>query len=119
MITKARRLELPVDVIIDIFDLTVLPVLLYGCEVWGCSNFSDIEVFYRSFLKIILKLGKSTPNCMVYGETGCTPLLGEVICRMVGFWGRLVQGQRSKLSFMLYYFTSNLLCIIAFNFGPK
>ena len=49
MITKARGLELPVDVSIDLFDITVLPVLLYGCEVWVCSNFSDIEVFIVAF----------------------------------------------------------------------
>ena len=39
---------------------------------------------------------------MVYGETGCVPLQGEVLTRMAGFWGRLIQGHRSKLSFMLY-----------------
>ena len=74
MLTKARRLQLPVDIQIDLFEKTVLPVLLYGCEVWGCANIDAIEVFYRKFLKIILKVGKATPNCIVYGETGRLPL---------------------------------------------
>ena len=85
LITKARRLQLPVDLQIELFDKTVVPILLYGCEVWGCSNISEIEVFYRKFLKIVLKVGKSTPNCMVYGETGKFPLQLTIFTRIVNF----------------------------------
>ena len=76
--------------------------MLYGSEVWGFSDLSTIEAFHRKFLKTILMVKSSTPSNMVYGETGCVPLQGQVITRMVGFWGRLIQGHRSKLSFMLY-----------------
>ena len=40
LVTKSRRLQLPVDLQLELFDKTVLPVLLYGCEVWYFTDFS-------------------------------------------------------------------------------
>jgi hypothetical protein len=34
---------LPVDLIIDLFDKTVLPILTYSCEIWG-HDVTDIVV---------------------------------------------------------------------------
>ena len=34
LMKKATNLSLPIDVVIDLFDNTVLQVLTYGCEVW-------------------------------------------------------------------------------------
>ena len=102
MITKARRLLLPLDIQIDIFDKMVLPILLYGSEVWGCSNISDIEVFYRKFLKIILKVGKSTPNCMVYGESGKLPLQLVIEKRLIFFWLKISEDKSTKIATQFY-----------------
>ena len=102
LLTKARRLQLPIDLQLELFDKTVLPVLLYGCEVWGCANISDIEVFYRYFLKIILRLGKSTPNCMVYGETGTKPLQYKVEKQMLSFWIKVSEDKDSKIAKNIY-----------------
>ena len=102
MITKARRLQLPVDIQLELFEKTVVPVLLYGCEVWGCGNTSDLEVFYRSFLKITLKLGKATPNCMVYGETGTCQLQKKIFKRMLLFWFKVSEDKNSKIATKMY-----------------
>ena len=40
---KCVTLHLPVDVMIDLFDKTVIPVLTYGCEIWGHENLNIIE----------------------------------------------------------------------------
>ena len=102
LLTKTRRLSLPTDVICDLFDKTVLPILLYGCEIWGFSNVNEIEVFYRRFLKTTLKLSTSTPNCMVYGEVGRMPLQNMINKRMLSFWHRIVSGKESKLTSAVY-----------------
>jgi hypothetical protein len=70
LLTKVTKMHLPIDITLSLFDNLVLPILLYGCEVWG---FENCDVFYRKFLKRMLKLNKYTPNCMVYGEAGRTP----------------------------------------------
>ena len=40
---KIRNLDLPIDIIIDLFNKTVKPILLYGCELWGISNIDILE----------------------------------------------------------------------------
>ena len=38
LIQKGRRLNLPTDIMLKLFDSCVEPILLYGCEVWGYEN---------------------------------------------------------------------------------
>ena len=100
---KAKILKLPIDLQIELFDKTVLPILLYGSEVWGFSkNVLRIEIFYRKFLKGLLHLNSRTPNPMVYGETGKTDISINIKERMVNFWTRLHHGKQSKMSVILF-----------------
>ena len=45
------KLQLPLDIYLNLFDQMVLPVLMYGCEVWEYENLDILETFFRSFLK--------------------------------------------------------------------
>lgn len=96
-----KRNELDLTTQLDVFDKTILPILTYGCEIWGHSNVEPIEVFYRKFLKRTLGLRKTAPNCMVYGETGRKNIALIVKQRMITFWMRLEKSER-KLSGMLH-----------------
>ena len=102
LLTKARRLSLPVDIQCDLFEKIVLPILLYGSEVWGYTNLLQIEIFYRKFLKTVLYLNKSCPNCIVYGEVGKLPLKTFVEKRMLSYWIRVAGSKDSKLSHILF-----------------
>ena len=102
IITKARRLLLPIDLQLELFEKTVVPILLFGCEVWGHTNIERIEVFYRKFLKIILKLGFSTPSCQVYGEVGKLPLLNTINKRIISFWLKISEDKPRKYSTIMY-----------------
>ena len=59
---RCRVLQLPVDLQFDLFDKMVLPIMLYGCEVWGYENVNIMETLHLKFCKMVLKLKKSTPN---------------------------------------------------------
>ena len=59
---------------INLFNSLVAPILSYGSEVWGMSSADPIEKLHLSFLKSILYVKQSTPNCFVYGELGIYPL---------------------------------------------
>ena len=102
VIRKARILNLPIDIQLELFDTLVVPILLYGSEVWGFENCNIIENFHLQFCKQILKVKKSTPNCMVYGELGRIPLNILIKARMNGFWQRIMCGKREKISYALY-----------------
>ena len=87
----------------------ILPILLYGSEVWGFEKVEPIEVFFRKFLKYTLKATSQTPNCMVYGETGKVPLEIIINTRMICFWHKTATGLNTKLSYRVLYLLSNLL----------
>ena len=102
LLTKAAKLHLPIDITCDLFDKLVLPILLYGCEVWGFEKLDHIEIFYRNFLRRVLKVNKLTVNCMLYGEVGKYKLANVIYKRMVNFWSRIITGKESKYSFRLF-----------------
>ena len=64
IIRKIREFKLPVECQFDLFDKVVVPVLLYGSEVWG---YERLEIIERLHLKYIFNLKSFTPSYMVYG----------------------------------------------------
>ena len=101
--SRINNLNLPVDLQLKLFDSTVLPILTYGCEIWGFENLEILERIHAEFLRNITKARKSTPHYMLYAELGRYPLDITIKSRMIGFWNRIVTGNDSKLSYLLYY----------------
>ena len=111
IIRKIRQFKLPVDCQLDLFDKVVVPVLLYGSEVWGYENIDVIERIHLKFLKHVVNLKTSTPSHMVYGETGRFPLQYiSVYCRMISYWAKLLSGLENKTVHVLYQYLFNLHC---------
>lgn len=102
LLNKCRKHTLPVDLQIELFKKTVVPILTYGCEVWGYGCNKILEKVQLKFLKYILCVKTSTPNCMIYGETGCYPIDLHIKTRIVNFWLNIVNGDSSKLCYKLY-----------------
>ena len=90
LLRKARNMQLPIDLQIELFNKLVKPVLLYGCEVWGFGNIEIIERVQLKFLKYVLNLKKCTPNHIVYGEVGIYPLKIDIQTRIVSYWSKLL-----------------------------
>ena len=102
LMNKIRSLRLPVDLCIQLFDQLVMPIMLYGCEVWGYSDINQVEILHRKFLKQILNIHTNTPSAMVHGETGTVPAGVTVVSRMISYFARLCNGKQTKLSYILY-----------------
>ena len=45
-----------------------------------------------------MRVKKTTPNCIVYGELGRMPMFILVKARMNGFWERILNGKKEKIS---------------------
>jgi hypothetical protein len=107
LIGNLNRLNLPIDLQIELFNKTVKPILLYGSEICGYGNIDVIERVQLKFLKHILKLKRSTASYFIYGETGCMPLSVDIGERIVSFWARLLQNENglipNKLSYFVYH----------------
>ena len=98
LLKKAKALLLPTDAQIEMFQKTVKLILLNACEIYGYGNVDILEQVQLKFLKSILNLKKSTPNCIVYRETGAVPLKIDIHCRIISFWSKLVSPVSNNLS---------------------
>ncbi|KAK7108905.1 hypothetical protein V1264_013044 [Littorina saxatilis] len=72
-----------------LFDTQITPILLYGSEMWGCFDCSNIEKVHMFACKRIIGVSPQSPNCMVYGELGRFPLSVLAATRCVKYWLRL------------------------------
>ena len=93
---------MPVDLQIELFEKTVKPILLYGCEIWGCGNIDVIEQDQLRYFKYLFNLKTTTPNYMIYGEFGIFPIKIDIYTRMITFWGKLVETRNSNISSLIY-----------------
>ena len=89
--------QIPLSVSFELFDKMILPILLYGSEVWG-YEFRNIENVHVKFCRYILGVSSRAPTCAVLGECGRMPLYVMYIYRCVKYWIRIVQ----SLSFDRY-----------------
>ena len=56
MLRKARNLNIPDDLISELFYSLVTPVLLYGSEIYAPYPYKDIEKVHLKFCKYLLSL---------------------------------------------------------------
>ena len=99
---RINNLHIPIDLQVQLFNHTILPILLYGCEIWGFHNTNLIENVHNQFLRSITKLRKSTPIYMVYAELGITPVDVHIKSRMIGFWISVLNKENTRLSKLMY-----------------
>ncbi len=102
VISKARKLNLPVDIQLHLFDSVVQPILLYGSEVWGFEDCKNIERVHLKFCKIVMGVSQFTTSAMVYGELGRSPVSIAIKTRMIAYWHKLLTTPGQKLSSTMY-----------------
>ena len=97
-----------IDTSLHIFDHSIKPILLYGCEIWGTSfpssasirkesefklekahiNF-ECEKLSTKFYKYILSVQKKATNLAVSGDLGRTPYFIDIICTILKYLQRI------------------------------
>ena len=102
LLQLARNKSLPVDVVLSLYQSMIIPIMLYGCEIWGYENVTLLEKLQLKFLKHLFKLNKRTPSNMIYGETGVYPIEILIKVKMIKFWSTLVNANLPKYSCRLY-----------------
>ena len=99
---RLYNLQIPTDLQIQLFKHTILPILLYGCEIWGFRNSQLIENVQNQFIRTITHLRKSTRIYMIYAELGIAPVEMHIKSRMIGFWIALINSENTKLYKIMY-----------------
>ena len=102
VLSKSKDNHLSIECKLKMFDSLVLPVLLYGCEIYGYEKTDLFNSVQINFFRHILPVKKSTPLFMLYGELGRMPIELTVHRRMVCYWARLLSGKELQFSTLLY-----------------
>ena len=45
--SKQAKFQLPLDILFNLFDTLIIPILLYGSEIWGYEKLAEIDTFYK------------------------------------------------------------------------
>jgi tetratricopeptide (TPR) repeat protein len=99
------RIDFDIKTKFYLFDTMVLPILLYGSEIYGAYDFKEIDKLHIRFCKYVLGVKHQTPNYAVYGELGRYPL--SVLCkeRAIKYWLKLNKNFNSPT---FYFYTEQL-----------
>ena len=86
------------DLLLKLFDSQIVPIALYGAELWGLENAArQCEKVHLFALKKFLGVEMRTPNDFVYGETNRYPLYINSIIRCIRYWLKLTTMEDTRL----------------------
>ena len=108
LLSKICVLNILLGLSFELYNQLIMPILLYGCEIWEFENTKQIEIAHKKYLKQILKLNNRTPKCMIYGELGITSVSELIDNRMVNFWSKLVHGKNTQISHVVFKLLFNM-----------
>ena len=100
--------SLSVNIMLDLFDKIVLPILLYGSQIWGADWSDVIENVHISFRKRILHVNSSTPNAAVLMELGSYPLAVHYHITCLKYWLKLLKMPNTRYPKACYLMLKNL-----------
>ena len=82
---------------IELFEKCIVPVLLYGCEIWGCDIGNKIEDVQLKFCRMLLGVGSKTAKPTILGECGRHRLLVRCHLRVIKYWIKVIHLPNSTL----------------------
>ena len=98
----SRFCDIPVKVWLKLFDAKILPILLYGSEVWGFHEGNDIEIVHNKFCKYLLSLGHSVSNAAVRGELGRHTVRVHRLSRIILYWIKIIKSSNNHYLKLCY-----------------
>lgn len=87
---------------LELFDKLIMPILNYGCEVWGFAQANVIERVHLQFCKRLLGVKKTTQNDFIYGELGRTTCITKRYIYIIKYWFKILQSHNTKYIKVIY-----------------
>ena len=98
----ANTINLSVSNSLQIFDTKVLPILLYGAELWGYKPHNSIVRVYDKFHKYLLGLTCRTVSTVALGELGRPSFKYYSVQKMISGWLRLLMHNEDRYTKICY-----------------
>ena len=86
LFSVTKTIQVPVDIMFNLFDSFIAPILNYSCEIWGFSRAENIARVHRKFCKWLINVKISTNNLSLAGELGRFPLFIGRHIRIIKYW---------------------------------
>jgi hypothetical protein len=84
-----------------LFETLVTPIILYGCEVWGCSisreSWRKIEQIQKNFITYNLKIKGNMPYPILLLETSLSPIESTTMTRYLMYKNKLNNMEDKRL----------------------
>ena len=95
-------------VLFSLFDKMVVPIIMYGAEVWGTEYRHCIERVQLKFCKYVLGVGSQAPDVTVLGECGRYPMFVLYYTKVIKYWCRLLCMSDETISKQCYIMLKKL-----------
>ena len=92
-----KKSNTTIQILLNIFNRMVVPILCYGSEVWGYEHSKSIEQVQINFGKYLLGVNSATPSPAVLGELGACPLYICYFSKCIKYWCKLTQMSNERL----------------------
>lgn len=96
LVRRGRQLKLPPDIMLDLFEKMIIPILLYGSEVWGCYNTAPLEIVQNRFCKLIMKWHWRTPTTYIHHDLRVLPIETRVKIRILSYWIKTINSPNQR-----------------------
>ena len=81
---------LPYKTFFKFFDSKIMPIILYGSEIWGLMRPKCIELLHVYACKRFLCVNQNTCNDAILGDVGRYPMYIYAFIRCVKYWIRIL-----------------------------
>jgi len=92
-----------------LFGILVIPVVLYGCEVWASNTFDlhwkQIEKIQKCLITNKFKIKSSVPYDIMLSEMGAAPIEATAMVRLIRYLKRIEQMEYRRWSKVVFYDT--------------
>ena len=103
LLSITRNMEVPLNIMLNLFDSFVCSILCYASEIWGFMSAEMIERVQRKFCKWMLNVKRSTNNLAILSELGRLPLCIERKVKIVKYWFKLFSNDNGNIILRVVY----------------
>ena len=103
LLSITKSLEVPLDIMINLFHSFVSSILLYASETWGFTSVVEIDKVQRKFCKWMLNVKQSTNNLAICSELGLYPMIIVRQVRIIKYWIKLNSNESDNILLKTVY----------------
>lgn len=96
--------QLDPKLMLKMFDCKVVPILTYGCELWGFSGIGEVEIIASNFYRKLLGLRNNASVVLARGELGRYEMYTNIMIRVIRYWLKIIRLPTDRALYKCYQY---------------